>query len=106
MGPRKSTGMHGGEITKIDDTGDVTEVMVQWICPPDARKRSEHCNSVYLWESPATKDRITDFERKNKAAAAKSTAATTQGGRRLAERLLHYEYFYSSGAEGHPRYSN
>jgi len=26
--------------------------------------------------------------------------------RRVAERLLHYENFYSSGAEGHPRYYN
>merc|ERR1712000_66065 len=26
--------------------------------------------------------------------------------RRVAERLLHYENFYSSGAEGHPRYFN
>merc|ERR1712098_739818 len=28
------------------------------------------------------------------------------GRRRVMERLLHYENFYSSGAEGHPRYYN
>merc|ERR1711964_310892 len=39
-----------------------------------------------------------------KIAELKAYSAARGTRRRLAERLLHYENFYSSGAEGHPRY--